>query len=284
MSKVSIIVPLYNLAKYLPDTVKSVIRQDYGFNNIELILVDDNSTDDSFEIAQSFAKKYDNVIAMITEKQSGSASMPRNIGLERATGDYIMFLDSDDMLLPNAVSTLVELMENNDADLADGAYEEIVGKSRKGIDRRYINAREGIYDLKNDIDEWFPMAHPIFTKLFKASIIRENRIVFESSLINGEDSLFLFKYMANADKAVHSNTVIHEYRHRDDSVSHDFANGYYMNFIHTYDIMSERLVTDTGRLYFHYFIRYTLFPNLDILCDRTEASREYTDHIIKEYF
>ena len=96
--KVSIIIPIYNAGNYLEDTIKNVMAQSIGFNNIELILIDDCSKDDSKSIIEKYANKYSNIKPIFLKSNSGHPSYPRNIGLKNVSAPFIIFLDSDDAL------------------------------------------------------------------------------------------------------------------------------------------------------------------------------------------
>ena len=113
--RVSVIVPVYNASEYLDDCIKSVINQSYGFKNIELILVNDGSKDNSLDICNRYASKYDNIL-VINKKNSG-VSDTRNIGFSSSKGEYIMFLDSDDLISKDSIKYLSKFLdENNNVD------------------------------------------------------------------------------------------------------------------------------------------------------------------------
>ena len=119
---VSIIVPVYNAEAYLPEMIESVIFQNY--NNWELLLIDNCSMDNSFEICQSYEKK-DVRIRVMQETEKGPAAV-RNHGLLAAHGGYIMFLDADDFLADNAVlDRFVNVMKHEEADIVVGNYERL---------------------------------------------------------------------------------------------------------------------------------------------------------------
>lgn len=105
--KFSIIVAIYNSSKYLKEAITSVINQDIGFkDNVQLILVNDGSTDNSMEIMQKYQDEFsENIIAL--SKDNGGPASARNLGLKYATGEYINFLDGDDMLKLNAFLELI---------------------------------------------------------------------------------------------------------------------------------------------------------------------------------
>lgn len=110
MSKVSVIVPIYNVEKYLDKCIKSLVNQ--KLEDIQIIIVNDGSTDNSGNIAKEYAIEYPNKILYL-EKENGGLSDARNYGLKYATGEYISFVDSDDYIDENLYSSLVEYMNNN---------------------------------------------------------------------------------------------------------------------------------------------------------------------------
>ena len=96
MYLISVIIPVYNAEKHLENAISSIINQSIEFKNIELILIDDNSNDKSQEIIKNYAKTYDNIISIYSNKNHGFPGFGRNQGIKNATADYIMFLDNDD--------------------------------------------------------------------------------------------------------------------------------------------------------------------------------------------
>jgi glycosyltransferase involved in cell wall biosynthesis len=104
--KVSIVIPVYNVESYIEMAFESIKNQTIGFNNIEVIMVNDCSYDNSGKIIEKYANEYDNCIAIHLKENSGAAGLPRNIAIENASSDYIMFLDPDDYYEKNACKTL----------------------------------------------------------------------------------------------------------------------------------------------------------------------------------
>lgn len=114
--KVSVIIPIYNQEKYLDRAINSVINQSIGFENIELLLVDDCSIDNTKEIINNYINMYENIKGLFLEKNSGGASKPRNIGIKNSTSKYLMFLDPDDYYLEDTIKVLFNEIES-DSDL-----------------------------------------------------------------------------------------------------------------------------------------------------------------------
>ena len=115
---VSIIVPVYNAKKYLSNTLESILKQSY--KNLEIILVNDGSTDNSKEICEHYAKIDSRIILL--NKINGGVSSARNYGLEVAKGDYVSFIDSDDYLTVDMIETLVKDVQNTDVEIAVCGY------------------------------------------------------------------------------------------------------------------------------------------------------------------
>ena len=112
--KISMIVPTYNVEDDLKRAIDSLLNQTIGFENIEVLLVDDFSTDNTRQIIRDYAKQYENIRYIFLESNSGSAGRPRNIGIENASADYIMFLDNDDEYVPEACKILYDkIIETN---------------------------------------------------------------------------------------------------------------------------------------------------------------------------
>ena len=117
MSKVSIIIPVYNVEKYLDKCLKSVLNQTY--KNIEIIVINDGSTDNSLKIC----KKYKDKRIVLIDKENGGVSSARNKGLELASGKYITFVDSDDWLELDAIENMVSFIEKENVDFVRFCYQ-----------------------------------------------------------------------------------------------------------------------------------------------------------------
>ena len=116
---ISVIVPVYNVSAYLPECLDSILSQDY--EKLEVILIDDGSTDDSGAICDAYAQR-DNRIRVIHQKNGGAAAA-KNAGLRAATGEYLSFADSDDFLEPGAYAYMMSLLKENGADIVRCAFQ-----------------------------------------------------------------------------------------------------------------------------------------------------------------
>ena len=211
--KVSVIIPVYNAEKYLAECLNSVLRQTY--QNIEIVAVDDGSQDASGHILDEFAKEYNNIIVIHTG--NGGVSCARNIGLTNANGEFIMFLDSDDLLTCNAVEILLRDLKDDNADIATCLMNSEVNSDAidcEGTEKIVWSGTEGLEKSLEDN----PFTYSSCAKLFKRRILEQVRFV-EGRKIH-EDSYFIFFALINQPTVVARNAYIYQYRPNEDSASH----------------------------------------------------------------
>ena len=146
--KISIILPIFNVGDHLRGGIDSLVNQTIGNENLEIIMVNDCSTDGSGEIIDEYDEKYECCRAIHHEKNSGAAYTPRNTGIDACTGDYIMFLDPDDRYTPDAVETLYQAVTANDAQMAFGRFRRIFEYGGK-VQKSYS-------PYKDNIDQAYP--------------------------------------------------------------------------------------------------------------------------------
>lgn len=221
MVKFSIIVPVYNVEKYLEQCVKSVIGQ--KFTDWELLLVDDGSTDASANICDDFAETDKRII--VVHKENGGASEARNCGLDKACGEFVLFLDSDDYWNnPNALSEINEQIELNDSDVVIFGCTDFNMKSNEVVISR-SNYNMDIFSngSKTDVlhylmsEKMLPGGPTIFC--FKRSLADSNRIRFKVGIQN-EDYDFVMGIFLNSFSVSAINDPFYMYRQgRDDSVT-----------------------------------------------------------------
>ncbi|WP_299524197.1 glycosyltransferase [uncultured Methanobrevibacter sp.] len=192
--KLSVIIPTYNTGNILHRTMNSIENQTIGFENIEVVIVDDCSNNETIEIINQYSK-LDNVKVIYFNSNTGASGIPRNIGIKESSADYIMFLDHDDFFKHDALEELYGYIINNNCDLVFGTYSTIT--DGKLFDVYYPNEKNGYFKsiLDNERLVAFP-APSIWTKLFKKSVVVENNILFPPIL--GEDAIFLFKFLLNS--------------------------------------------------------------------------------------
>ncbi len=190
--KISIIVPMYNAEKWLEKCVNSIIEQSYS--NIEILLINDGSTDKTLEICKKI-EKIDNRVRVIDKKNEG-VSKTRNLGLENATGKYIKFVDSDDWLEKNACEELIKIIKEEKTDLVICGLN--IYKKNKLLRTPHLEKK--IVEIKKNIKE-FEYIYRVFASPCN-KLYRKDKIVekFREDLDIGEDLLFNIKYLENIEK------------------------------------------------------------------------------------
>lgn len=194
---VSVVITSYNSSNFIKKCIDSVIKQSLGFNKVELIIVDDCSSDDTPIILKNYASEYKNISVVLLNSNTGTAAIPRNIGIELSTTDKIIFLDADDWLHNNALLSLVTEMEATNDDV-------VIGKTVKVDDKgESIHAEFISFKNRKSLDP-FDFPYLLYymgpqSKLIKTSVIKDNNIRFEEMKF-GEDKLFLLNVYMNCSK------------------------------------------------------------------------------------
>lgn len=203
--KLSIIVPVYNSEKYLETCISSILNQNY--KNIELILIDDGSTDKSKQICMKF-KKLDSRIKFISTENRGVSSA-RNLGIENATGKYVAFVDSDDSVEENIYIEMLKSIEKRCMPIIGYKY---VDEEGNFLSEKKAYDEEGIFEKKDFFIfcENFIMNF-LFNKLFYLDIIIDNNIKFDESLSLGEDLIFVLEYTKYIDFIEIMNKPLYKY-------------------------------------------------------------------------
>lgn len=196
MKRISIIIPVYNVEKYISNCINSLMNQTY--KNIEIILVDDGSQDNSYSVCEEYSKTYDYI--KVYKKENGGPSSARNYGIEKATGEYICFVDSDDYVSEKYIENLLI----DDFDLSFGGLVDVCGN--KTIENPVCNEIQKYYGkdiyiklLENSENDLF---NSPCCKLFKKSIIEKNNIKYDESLHMGEDLIFNINYLKYCNSLV----------------------------------------------------------------------------------
>ena len=202
MLKLSVIIPVYNAEEYLKNTIESVINQSIGFENIELILVDDGSTDSSRDIISDYACKFSNIVPFFSKTNHGMASYGRNAGIEKATSDYIMFLDNDDFLDEEICERLYELIIEEDADLS--CCNRVIDDGKSEVSYSFNeNLTQGKNYLILESDDVVTFNNIlIHGKLFKRSALIENNLRFHEDKTS-EDFIFCTECYLHFKKIVY---------------------------------------------------------------------------------
>lgn len=211
---VSFVVPIFNVEKYLEQCVSSILSQTY--DNIEVILVDDGSTDNSGKICDNFAQKDKRV--KVIHKKNGGLSSARNAGLDALTGDYVVFTDSDDYVSSDMVQTMLNKLESTDSDLimCNFAYTDENGN----VTDNFTDGNEsGEYDnnqLLSTIAAGWTFGAVAWNKIYKAKLFDNNLRFTEGKL--AEDEFMAHRLLAKVKKAFVISDVLYYYRQRSGSI------------------------------------------------------------------
>ena len=200
-SLVTIIVPVYNVEKYLRKCLNSIVNQTY--KNIEIICVDDGSPDNSIDILNEFAEKDQRVKVIRQENQGLSGA--RNAGINNATGKYIMFVDSDDWIKLNMIELMTNKIEKENLDLVicgryhyiNGIKKEInLNKIKEVLENKILNGKEYFKVITSKTNLFTASA---YNKLYITSLIKEKNLFFPKGKLY-EDLLFVFQYIYDSNK------------------------------------------------------------------------------------
>lgn len=214
MPEISVIVPVYNVENYLTRLLDSVKNQ--TFTNFEVILVDDGSTDRTGLICDKCIKS-DARFSAIHISNRG-ISNARNIGIQKATGNYIAFLDGDDWIEPTYFEELFSIISENNADISVVGFikRKDDGDTPINLPAVILTGKDALNQMGNSERPW--VGWP-WGKLYKASVIKDNNILFDDSISICEDSLFNVRFFQYAKKIVLSEKCLYNYRIRSSSVT-----------------------------------------------------------------
>ena len=211
--KISIVVPIFNVENYLQRCIDSIINQTYI--NIEIILVNDGSTDSCFKICEKYAKQDARIL--VIDKKNGGLGSARNAGIEKMTGDYVAFVDSDDCLDSFFIEKLFSLLKLHDADIAVCGFcgfakeNELNKKKKRKIVTKTLDSNNS---LKN-MFRWDGIGWTAWNKLYKASLF--DLVRYEEGVYS-EDMATTYKLYFQSTKVVWTNEPLYYYFHREDGI------------------------------------------------------------------
>lgn len=197
---VSVVVPVYNAEEYVQGTITSILNQSYPY--LELILIDDGSTDSSLEICQQ-KEKLDKRIKVIQQPNAG-VSVARNTGIQAASGEFILFLDSDDFIEKDMIEVLLShLNDRNELVICGNYIHDLEKENSKSINTGNNEYKE-LTTAEFAADFWdhyeSGLTNPPWNKLYVTSIIKENNISFPTGVRMGEDILFNLDYFRQVNQ------------------------------------------------------------------------------------
>lgn len=198
--KISVILPIFNVEDCLDTAMDSLINQSIGFENIEVIMVDDCSTDNTPNIIKKYTEKYDNCKSIFLEENSGSAGKPRNTGIKQASADYLMFMDPDDEYTPKAFETFYNNIKEVDCDFVHANWTTDNYGMMKPTSHKYIK-KDSYFEFKSkdNINNYHKYYRPgMCSSIYNKQFVTENNIQCTSDL--GEDLYFSMLAIFNAKK------------------------------------------------------------------------------------
>ncbi len=236
MPQISVIVPVYKAEPFLEHCVHSILEQ--SFTDLEVLLIDDGSPDQSGQICDALAEKDDRV--RVFHKENGGVSSARNLGLSEAKGEYIAFVDADDWLSQNALAVLHGLIIENGADTAGCAHFNAFEDGTAVVEESALP--KGVYD-KEEIDA--KLIASLFSKrvgkaeevfngfiwrfLYRKEIIERNDIRFDGAYL--EDELFLLEYFCHASRLAMTQEALYYYLYNPQSVTRKYLPTYMETFL-----------------------------------------------------
>lgn len=233
--KITVIMPIYNAEKTLNNAVQSIINQSIGFENIELILIDDNSKDNSKKIIDEYCQKYDNVVAYFSKENHGYPSFGRNMGLKLATSDFLMFIDNDDEYDKDICKKLYETIIEETADIVccNKVIVDSIGEIREEIP--YLNGFEKnnkVYIYDDDL--LFFDSIPVWNKIYRKEVSEKFNLKFIEDNV-ADDFAFTMAHYIYSKKLIYLKDYHGYYWNiNSDSLSHSLSEQYFFDFIDAY--------------------------------------------------
>lgn len=213
--KISIIIPVYNVEKYIKRCLDSVINQTY--KNIEVILINDGSLDNSGLICNEYAKKYNNI--KVFHKENGGVSSARNLGIDKANGEYLAFVDPDDFIDKYMYEKLYNSIKKFNSEIAVSSFSYIIN----GIeDKQDISNKEIVFSKEVVIEKYFQNVYPfnysfLCNKLFKKELFNEVRL--NVKILVQEDTEIMIKLYNKSKKISYIGEALYFYELRNESLT-----------------------------------------------------------------
>lgn len=246
---ISIIVPVYNVEKYIDECLQSLLNQTY--NNLEIILVDDESKDSSGDICDKYASKYGNI--KVVHKKNEGLGFARNTGLEYVHGEYVLFIDSDDYVELNYVEKMYKNIAESKADTCMCGYTSVQGNAQVPVKNGLAG---NIYRNKEIVSSIVPLMcgrdrsgksvqMSACMVMYSISIIRDNYLQFQSERkYISEDLLFNIEYLRKCNSVICSDIVGYYYRYSSASLTHS----YLIDRFNKQKIMTSKIIEVTSNL------------------------------------
>lgn len=275
---VSVIIPAYNCERYIVKSVSSVLNQTYS--NIEIIIIDDGSTDNTPMLCDELEVLHSNIV--VVHKKNEGVSVARNVGLRHATGEYIVFIDADDEMMPDMVSFLLENIESEKADISicgvriiepDGRMMDEFGTGKKEVLQSEEALKRMLLGMNFNTGLW--------TKMFRKHTIKD--VLFEKGIRMHEDKYFIFRALLTSKVIVIEDVSKYIYVRNDASVTKRAFNDRWFDI----SIITEKIQNDilkfrpglASAVYFHSLQNYYVLLNM--VARKKEIKRQYNTQFHK---
>ena len=238
MPKISVIVPVYNAEKYLRECISSIANQ--TMQDIEILTIDDGSTDRSLELLDELSLKYKGKLKIFT-KENGGAGSARNIGLDNASGEFIKFVDADDFLRLDILEIMYTLAKENNVSLVRGNYQTILGPIKMEDKCSWSDINESkIIDLSQNRDYIITETSGIGNKLIGTDLIGDLRFPEKTKW---EDLAFIPIVIASSERLFHMDEPVYNYRINMNTTIKDFISKIpnILDIIKCVDIIKEEM-------------------------------------------
>lgn len=256
MPRVSIIVPVYECEKYISHCIDGIIAQTY--TDWELLLIDDGSLDCSGNICDEYATKDSRI--RVFHKANGGVSSTRNVGLDYAEGQWVAFVDSDDILYPKALEVFVGQMEKYNLDLIQCHYNRVYKEEH--ISYMTTEIMTGTQYAESD-----SYLTCVWGGLFKVSIIQGHHLRFDENIRLGEDQLFLLDYMQYCQSIMRIADVLYFYRNNENSAVNNPKVEYELASVIAFNKMKKTNPIASKRcdaMLLYYFVSLTLISRMPV--------------------
>lgn len=265
--KISVIVPIYNAQQYLKDTINSLINQ--TLKNIEIILVNDGSTDNSKKICEEYAKRDERII--LINKENGGQADARNAGLNIAKGKYIMFLDADDLYELDSCEHMYNVIEDTKSDYVIGNYQMMDEDGTKWEKPAFdIKEYQQFKINKNDYQKsFFVMNSTVWNKIYSNQFLKDNNIIFKV-LSPSEDDYFTSLCYIKAKSGFYTSKVMYLYRNSPKSSSKDCSLKYFKGINYAYKVIYQSFKDNNEMNYYRYIYAK---KNAYLLCQLIDSNQ-----------
>ncbi len=282
---VSVIIPIYNVEQYLKKCLDSVVNQTY--KNLEIILIDDGSTDSSYDICKQYQNN-DSRIRLFHINNSGQSNA-RNLGIKESTGDYLYFADSDDYLHEDLISFCMEKIEQNRLDTIMFNYTHVFSNGKEYEERPFseisidlTNQKSRMYFITN-IFLPYKCGFEVWNRLYSAKVIKNNNLSFPIyKPVLGEDVCFNLKYLMYSRKALVTNKRLYYYRHREGSTiskvkDKNILERYVQISSDVFDLISKN--EEKSYIARHYYLIHILLLYHELMNESLKSQRIIIKHL-----